>query len=221
MKKNLLPLLLSLLLIPISVKATDSLWRVQQTTPGAQGDTWENDSIKVSITTELLNWSISIENKTDKIIECVWDKSLSVINEKTFRVVTGETTRYEILRNIPIRSDFIPPNASKKEVIVPVSSLKEARVNFYLFDIREIFETGDNMPVRLILVIKYENELREHEFSFNVSLSEKQKERLQKRYEKRQEKERKKQEKERKKQEKEQEKERKRQEKERKKQKNK
>jgi len=130
---------------------------------------WENDSVKFTFKPTKTFWGVTIENKTNVKMSCIWDNALFVVNKQSSPLLFDNTL---IINKSASKGES--QIASKTEIsksIYPFESYVKDGRNYVsdLFFKAGIKYYGDT-SIRLIFPIKSGEKTREYEFEFKVSI---------------------------------------------------
>lgn len=139
---------------------------IEQTTLGANGMIWENDSIKFKVSPSNYFWNVSIENKTNSTAICDWDNTLFICNKKSSGIIFNNTIGLQ--KNSPKGSENIASGTIITKKIFPVENWKGEDI-YPVFKKKYIKKEGD-MIIRLIFPVSYGEKKETYELSFRIYL---------------------------------------------------
>jgi hypothetical protein len=130
---------------------------ITQTTCGAEGMRWSDKNISFYFELNDAFWCVTIQNKTDAAMNCLWDKA--VCSVKGENESTGTTKKMPVFNRTAIL-----PGTKIQRVIFPRYAVRK-----YIYGPKEIEKAGSK-SVSLIIPIEVNGATNEYEFSFVVSI---------------------------------------------------
>lgn len=156
-----------LLLVPLSVLPQTPVDGVciSLISPELKSLAWENDSISFTFQPSEYFWDITIANKSNVNLKCLWSESLFIIGDISSQIIFDNTTM--MLKNEPLPPSTASPNTKIRKSIFPLENFGSSAAN-PVFTKRLIKKYGDR-TVTLIFPVQFDQKQSSYTFKFNIS----------------------------------------------------
>lgn len=133
--------------------------------PESKSLSWENDSISFLFQPDEYFWDLTITNKSNLNLKCLWNETLFIIGDISSNIIFDNTTM--MLKNEPMPVSTVSPATKIRKSIFPLENLGSS-ITTPVFTKKRIKKYGDQ-TVTLIIPVQFDQKQSLYAFKFLIS----------------------------------------------------